>query len=73
MAEGAINPDAINFVLNDLARLIRAEFERRIAAENLPLTPAEARVLAHVARFGRTRHGLLASLGYCCGNRRRAA
>lgn len=60
MAEGAINPDAINFVVNDLARLIRAEFERRIAAESLALTPAEARVLAHVARFGRTRQHLLA-------------
>lgn len=57
---GGIDPASLNFLINDLARLIRSEFERRIAEERLAVTPAEARVLAHVARGGSTRQHLLA-------------
>lgn len=55
-----IDPDSVNFVLLDLARLFRAEFERRVASAGLGVTPAEARVLAHLARSGPVRQHLLA-------------
>ncbi|PZQ50368.1 MAG: MarR family transcriptional regulator [Rhodovulum sulfidophilum] len=50
----------LNFAIGDLARLIRAEFERRIAEAGLPITPSEARVLAHVAHAGSARQNVLA-------------
>lgn len=55
-----IDPDSVGFLLNDLARLYRAEFERRIEAEATPVTPAEARALAHLARSGAVRQVRLA-------------
>lgn len=50
----------MTFVVLDLARMFRAEFERAIADSTLELTPAEARVLAHLARHAPTRLGALA-------------
>lgn len=55
-----IDPDSVGFLLNDLARLYRAEFERQIEAEATPVTPAEARALAHLARSGAVRQVRLA-------------
>ncbi len=55
-----IDPDSAGFLLNDLARLYRAEFERQIEAEATPVTPAEARALAHLARSGAVRQVRLA-------------
>jgi DNA-binding MarR family transcriptional regulator len=48
----AIDPEGTAFLVLDLARLFRAEFERRVEAARLGVTPAEARVLAHMARLG---------------------
>lgn len=56
----ALDPRSVAFLANDLARLTRLEFERRIASEPISVTPAEARVLAHVARIGSARQNVLA-------------
>ncbi|TPE53904.1 MarR family winged helix-turn-helix transcriptional regulator [Amaricoccus solimangrovi] len=56
----SIDPNNASFLVADLARLMRLEFERRIAEEPISVTPAEARVLAHVARGGTTRQCVLA-------------
>lgn len=56
----SIDPGSASFLVGDLARLMRLEFERRIAEEPVAVTPAEARVLAHVARGGQTRQHVLA-------------
>lgn len=59
-----IDPDSIGFLINDMARLSRSIFAAEIEAAALPVTAAEARVLAHMARSGATRQHLLAeSLG----------
>lgn len=55
-----IDPDSVNFLIADLARLFRGEFERRILDARLSVTPAEARVLAHLARAGAIRQTRLA-------------
>lgn len=55
-----IDPKGLAFVIHDLARLMRGEFEQRIAREAIPVTPAEARVLAHVARCDAARQNVLA-------------
>ncbi|WP_157016570.1 MarR family winged helix-turn-helix transcriptional regulator [Mesorhizobium xinjiangense] len=54
------DPDTIGFLVGDLSRLFRAEFERRIARIGLSVTPAEARTLANIARCGSMRQHLLA-------------
>lgn len=56
----SIDPGNASFLIGDLARLMQLEFERRIAEEPVAITSAEARVLAHVARGGRTRQHVLA-------------
>ncbi|WP_411036448.1 MarR family winged helix-turn-helix transcriptional regulator [Shinella sp. BYT-45] len=43
------DPDALGFVLIDVARMLRSAFERRIATAGLGLTPGEARTLVRVA------------------------
>lgn len=55
-----VDPDAIGFLVSDLSRLIRAEFERRIAAAGLGVTPGEGRALAHIARAGEERQNVIA-------------
>ncbi|MFA5580348.1 MAG: MarR family transcriptional regulator [Paracoccaceae bacterium] len=47
-----IDPDHIFYILFDISKLNRAEFERRIAGAGLDLTPAEARVLGSLLRRG---------------------
>lgn len=61
MSQG-MDPDSVNFLIADIARLMRADFERRIAVEQLGVTPAEARVLAHLERAGPLRQTQLADL-----------
>lgn len=51
-------PETIGFLVVELARMLRAEFDRRTA--DLGLTPAEARTLSHVARTGPVRQSVLA-------------
>lgn len=51
-------PETIGFLLVDVARLQRGEFDRRIT--DLGLTPAEARTLSIVARSGPVRQSVLA-------------
>ena len=55
-----IDTDSFGFIATDLARLIRAEFDRRIAAAGLGLTAGETRALVHVARAGPVRQSVLA-------------
>lgn len=43
------DPDALSFVLIDVARMLRSAFERRIATAGLGLTPGEARTLVRIA------------------------
>jgi len=53
-------PDAIGFLIVDLARLFRQGFERSVAAEGLDLTAGEARTLLYARRSGDVRQCALA-------------
>jgi MarR family transcriptional regulator, transcriptional regulator for hemolysin len=55
-----IDPESFGFLVTDLARMLRAEMDRRIAGSGMDLTPAEARLLAHAARAGTVRQSVLA-------------
>ncbi|MEO4001130.1 MarR family transcriptional regulator [Mesorhizobium sp. CAU 1732] len=55
-----IDPDTIGFLISDVARLLRAEFDRRTSDAGLGLSPGEARALSHVARAGSVRQSVLA-------------
>ncbi|PWJ85028.1 DNA-binding MarR family transcriptional regulator [Pseudaminobacter salicylatoxidans] len=55
-----VNPDSFGFLVTDVARLIRAEMDRRIGEAGLGLTPAEGRTLSHAARAGVVRQNVLA-------------
>ncbi|HWK13154.1 MAG TPA: MarR family winged helix-turn-helix transcriptional regulator [Rhizobiaceae bacterium] len=55
-----IDPHSFGFLLADMARLNRAEFDRRIASSGLGITPAEARTLFHVAHAGGERQNVIA-------------
>lgn len=57
-----IDSDTSSFLLLDIARLLRFEFERRVGDAALGITPGEARTLANVARFGPLRQNDLANL-----------
>ncbi len=57
-----IDSDASSFLLLDIARLLRAEFERGVADAALGITAGEARTLANVARHGPLRQNDLADL-----------
>lgn len=57
-----IDADNTSFLILDIARLLRVEFERRVADAHLGITPGEARALASVARFGPLRQHDLADL-----------
>lgn len=54
------NPDSFGFLISDIARLYRAEIDRRIADAGLELTAAEARTLMHTARHAPVRQTILA-------------
>lgn len=55
-----IDPDSFGFLITDIARLLRTNFEREIERAGIPVTAAEARVLAHVARCSGIRQNVLA-------------
>ncbi|KPQ05680.1 MAG: transcriptional regulator [Rhodobacteraceae bacterium HLUCCA12] len=62
------NPDPATespaFLMHDLARLLRSEFERRIAGSELGVTPIEGRILITLAMAGPLRqHQLAERLG----------
>ena len=52
--------DTLGFLISDVARLVRAEIERRITAAGVAVTPGEGRALANVARCGIVRQNVLA-------------
>lgn len=55
-----LDPDTFGFLVTDLARLIRAELDRRIVSAGIGVTPGEARTLVYAARFGAVRQNVLA-------------
>lgn len=55
-----VDPNSFGFLVTDLARLIRSDFDRTIAESGLGITPGEARTLAHAARAGAVRQNVLA-------------
>lgn len=55
-----VDPDSMGFLATDVARLIRAEMDRRIGEAGLGLTPGEGRTLVHIARAGAVRQTDLA-------------
>lgn len=54
------NPDSFGFLITDIARLIRAEMDRRTGEAGLGLTPGDGRTLSHTARAGDIRQNVLA-------------
>jgi MarR family transcriptional regulator, transcriptional regulator for hemolysin len=52
--------DDIPFLVVDLTRLLRAEFDRRVNEAGLSITAGEARILMNLARCGPIRQHLLA-------------
>ncbi|MFC4626235.1 MarR family winged helix-turn-helix transcriptional regulator [Daeguia caeni] len=60
MSKTLPDPDSFGFLLMDVARLYRAEVDRRIGNAGLDITPAEARTLVHAARHGPVRQTVLA-------------
>lgn len=55
-----VEPDTIGFLVADISRLIRAEFDRWIGEAGLSVTAGEARTLVHAARAGEVRQNALA-------------
>lgn len=55
-----IDPDSFGFLINDVARLMRAEVDRLIGEAGLGLTPGELRALSNIARAGAVRQNVLA-------------
>lgn len=55
-----IDPDTLGFLISDVARLLRAEFDRRTSEAGMGLTPGEARTLSQAARAGSVRQSVLA-------------
>ena len=52
--------NTLGFLLVDVARLFRQEFERSVVEAGLSLTPGELRALAYVSRFEGSRQAVLA-------------
>lgn len=52
--------DTISFLISDVARLLRSEFDRRTSNVGIGLTPGEARILVAAARAGPVRQTVLA-------------
>jgi MarR family transcriptional regulator for hemolysin len=55
-----VDTETLGFLVADVSRLIRAEFDRRIAEAGIGLTPGEGRALLHAARAGAVRQNVLA-------------
>ncbi len=54
------DPHSLGFLLTDISRLLRAEFERRITRAGLGLTPGEARTILRIDAFPTQRQTTLA-------------
>lgn len=54
------DPNTFGFLMTDVARLFRAEFDRRVGEAGIGLTPGEGRTLTHAARAGIVRQTVLA-------------
>lgn len=54
------DPNTFGFLMTDVARLFRAEFDRRVSEAGIGLTPGEGRTLTHAARAGVVRQTVLA-------------
>lgn len=52
--------NSFGFLMTDVARLFRAEFDRRINDAGIGVTPGEGRTLSHAARAGVVRQTVLA-------------
>ncbi|MBN9038127.1 MAG: MarR family transcriptional regulator [Rhizobiales bacterium] len=52
--------ETFGFLVTDVARLMRQEFDRHIGEAGLGLTPGEARTLSYAARAGTVRQSALA-------------
>ena len=52
--------ETMSFLIADVSRLLRAEFDRRTSEAGMGLTPGEARALSAVARAGIIRQSALA-------------
>ncbi|WP_411976546.1 MarR family winged helix-turn-helix transcriptional regulator [Sulfitobacter faviae] len=50
------------FLLLDITRILRLEFERKVQKAALGITPSEARTLANIARFGALNQNKLSDL-----------
>lgn len=55
-----VDPDTLGFLVTDIARLFRAEIDRRVAQAGLGLTAGEGRALSQAARAGCVRQNVLA-------------
>lgn len=55
-----VDPDTLGFLITDVARLMKADLDRRITAAGIGITPGEARALMHAARAGPVRQNVLA-------------
>ncbi|MBL8583490.1 MAG: MarR family transcriptional regulator [Rhizobiaceae bacterium] len=55
-----LDQDSFGFLVNDVARMVRAEVDRRTAEAGLGLTQGEGRALIHAKRAGPVRQNLLA-------------
>lgn len=60
MPHGRFDPDSFGFLVNDIARLVRSEVDRRTAEAGLGLTQGEGRTLTHAYRAGPVRQNVLA-------------
>lgn len=60
MARGRIDPESFGFLVNDVARIVRGEVDRRTAEAGLGLTQGEGRTLIHALRAGPVRQNVLA-------------
>ena len=54
------DPDSLGFLLSDTSRLMRQNFERRIAGIGLQITPGEARALIYIAANESARQSVIA-------------
>lgn len=55
-----LDPDSFGFLVNDVARIVRSEVDRRTAEAGLGLTQGEGRTLIHARRAGPVRQNVLA-------------
>lgn len=55
-----LDPEGFGFLVTDIARLMRADMDRRITASGIDLTPGEVRLLVQAARAGQVRQTVLA-------------